>query len=525
MRAGLPVIASDVGGTRELVATGATGCLVPRGDVEAMRAALARLLTRPQVRAEMGRRGRERYEEQFHFDAMLAKTTAVYRQVLEGQFVRTRRPSHAAATHKSRVVHVVESFGAGTAEVIGRLTRGMPEYEHVVVHGSRREATTVGRDALGPGVSMVEWGNAFREINPAQDLSALVRLMAILRRLGRVDVLHAHGSKGGFHGRLAARLLGRHKSVIYTSHGSPILRRDVGSRVRTLYSALEWLGSRFGGTVVACSGSEQVALRRAGITALVVPNGTDLERRPVRPRLASPAPFRVGTVARVVRQKDPLLFRRIAERFHVQPDTQFLWIGGGELAAELQGRNVAVTGWLDERGVQDHLGRLDVYLSTSLWEGLSLGALHAMAAGKPLVLRRCPGNVDVVRHGENGFLFDDAEEAEAHIRVLTGDPALRYEMGRRSREIVAEAFDARRMVEAYRSLYRSLIGGRHPVIAPDATEALRHDGAIGTGPRSVPAADVVQPGIGIGPQMPRPGERSRRGRFTPQLRQTPATVK
>jgi len=350
--------------------------------------------------------------------------------------------------------------------------------------------------------------------------------MAILRRLGRVDLLHAHGSKGGFHGRLAARLLGRHRSVVYTSHGSPILRRDVSPRVRKLYSALEWLGSRFGGVVVACSLSEQDALRRAGIPALAVPNGTDLGRRVARASHAAAVPLRVGTVGRVVPQKDPLLFRRIAERFHLRQDMQFIWIGGGELAAELEGRNVAVTGWVDERGVQEQLGRLDVYLSTSLWEGLSLGALHAMAAGKPLVLRRCPGNVDVVRHGENGYLFDDAEEAEAHIRVLARNPALRYEMGRRSREIVAEAFDARQMVEAYRSLYRSLIDGRHPVIAPDAMAAsLGYDGAPETSARSAPAADVVLPEVAIGPQMPRQGDLGKRGRLIPQQRQTPTTMK
>jgi glycosyltransferase involved in cell wall biosynthesis len=491
-----------------------------------MRAALARLLTRPDVRADMGRRGRERYEQCFHFDAMLAKTTAVYREVLKGESARTQLPSRAAVSYKSRVVHVVESFGAGTAEVIGRLTRGLPEYEHVVVHGCRREATMVSRDALGPGVSMIEWGDAFREINPGRDVSALVHLMAILRRLGRIDLLHAHGSKGGFHGRLAARLLGRHESVIYTSHGSPILRRDVSPRTRQLYSVLEWLGSRFGGTVVACSPSERDALRRAGIKALSVPNGTDLERRPVQPRRAASAPIRVGTVARVVQQKDPRLFRRIAERFHLRQDTQFVWIGGGELAPELKCRNVAVTGWLDERGVHEQLGRLDVYLSTSLWEGLSLGALHAMGAGKPLVLRRCPGNVDLVRHGENGYLFDDAEEAEAHIRVLARDAALRHQMGTRSREIVAEAFDARQMVEAYRSLYNNLISGRGPEIARDAVVTSPiYDGVLDTSPRSAPAADVALPELATtGPQMPRPGANGRRGQLSPQRRNTPPTV-
>jgi glycosyltransferase involved in cell wall biosynthesis len=235
----------------------------------------------------------------------------------------------------------------------------------------------------------------------------------------------------------------------------------------------------------------------------------------VAPRLGAPVPLRVGTVARAAKQKDPIFFRRIAERFHLRPDTQFVWIGGGELAAELQGRSVAVTGWLDEHGVHEQLGRLDVYLSTSLWEGLSLGALHAMAAGKPLVLRRCSGNVDIVRHGENGYLFDDADEAEAHINVLARDPALRRQMGERSREIVAEAFDARRMVETYRALYRQLIGGTPAGVAGGQavhgdTDAHTPD----TVARSVSAADVVQPDLNrTAARLARPGSRRGRAHF------------
>jgi glycosyltransferase involved in cell wall biosynthesis len=400
----------------------------------------------------------------------------------------------------------------------------MPEYEHVVVHGRRQEAANVSREALGRGVSMLEWGDARREINVGRDASALLHLMAILRRLGRVDLVHAHGSKGGFHGRLAARLMGRHRSVIYTSHGSPILRRDVSAGVLKLYSLLEWLGCRIGGTVVACSNSEQAALRRMGIPAVVVLNGTDLARPPAsRPR-GAPAQLRVGTVARAVRQKDPLFFSRIAERFRLRPDTRFVWIGGGELAAELDGRDVAVTGWLDEHGVHEQLGSLDVYLSTSLWEGLSLGALHAMAAGKPLVMRRCCGNVDLVRSGENGYLFDDVGEAEAQIDRLVRDPALRQRMGARSREIVAEEFNARRMVEAYRSLYRSLIAGRAPELATDVAGG--EDATLEMVARSARAADVVQLAAGgAGTRVPRPGARRKRAHVSAIQQPPTPTVK
>ncbi len=80
MRAGLPVIASDVGGCRESVVESETGFLVPREDPESLRSRLAELMSSPELRRKMGKAGRERFERHFTFDAMYEKTAAVYRE-------------------------------------------------------------------------------------------------------------------------------------------------------------------------------------------------------------------------------------------------------------------------------------------------------------------------------------------------------------------------------------------------------------------------------------------------------------
>ncbi len=84
MRAGLPVVASAVGGVHEAVIEGATGRIVPAGDVAALRAALGELLGDPTRRAAMGRAGRARYEAEFTFEQMLDRTLGVYRAVVPG---------------------------------------------------------------------------------------------------------------------------------------------------------------------------------------------------------------------------------------------------------------------------------------------------------------------------------------------------------------------------------------------------------------------------------------------------------
>lgn len=83
MRAGLPVIASDVGGVQESVVDGTTGFVVPRGDAVVLRERLRELITNSALRVQMGEAGRARYEEKFTFDRLVEQTTKVYEAVLE----------------------------------------------------------------------------------------------------------------------------------------------------------------------------------------------------------------------------------------------------------------------------------------------------------------------------------------------------------------------------------------------------------------------------------------------------------
>lgn len=83
MRAGLPVIASNVGGIPEAVSDGVNGLLANRQDMSALRSAIERLIAHPEVRIEMGEAGRRRFENEFTFEKMLARTLDVYDSTLK----------------------------------------------------------------------------------------------------------------------------------------------------------------------------------------------------------------------------------------------------------------------------------------------------------------------------------------------------------------------------------------------------------------------------------------------------------
>jgi glycosyltransferase involved in cell wall biosynthesis len=82
MAAGLPVVATAVGGTPEVVVDGVTGLLVPPRDPVALAEAITRLLHDPDLRRQMGQAGRERVKERFTVERMVSRTEALYRELI-----------------------------------------------------------------------------------------------------------------------------------------------------------------------------------------------------------------------------------------------------------------------------------------------------------------------------------------------------------------------------------------------------------------------------------------------------------
>ncbi len=83
MAAGKPVVATEVGGIPELVVRGVTGMIVPPQDVHALAEAIKALLSDEPRALSMGAAGRERVQRHFSIDAMIAKTEALYQELLQ----------------------------------------------------------------------------------------------------------------------------------------------------------------------------------------------------------------------------------------------------------------------------------------------------------------------------------------------------------------------------------------------------------------------------------------------------------
>ena len=85
MRAGLPVVASDVGGVKEIVIDSQTGYVIPRGDAATLRTKLAYLISNESARTSMGILARQKYEAELTFEHMYRQTVAVYQEAISGK--------------------------------------------------------------------------------------------------------------------------------------------------------------------------------------------------------------------------------------------------------------------------------------------------------------------------------------------------------------------------------------------------------------------------------------------------------
>jgi glycosyltransferase involved in cell wall biosynthesis len=368
----------------------------------------------------------------------------------------------SAMDGRPRVLHVLEALEGGTARHLVDLVRHVEGYEHEVVIPPQRIGGVTDLDAAAE----LRRETQVHEVRFTRAPATLTNARAVLRvrrviAERRPDVVHVHSSIGGATGR-AALPARRRPSVVFTPNGVHPARA-----VR----ALERLLTVRTDAVIAVSTSEADDLRRGfgrhAELVVTIPNGVAAEAPPrpagpdLRERLGiEPRAPLVGTVARLVPQKDPVTTVRAARTFLEQhADAHWVLIGEGPLHAEVV---AAMTGLHRDRfhlvpsisGVAGHLGELDLFVLASRFEGAPYTPLEAMRAGVPVVLSEVVGNLDLIAAGgAMGVPAGDPEALARTVGALLGDEARRRALAHDGRTLVRERYDVRSQGVATGALY------------------------------------------------------------------------
>ncbi|HEX9151331.1 MAG TPA: glycosyltransferase [Flavobacterium sp.] len=356
-----------------------------------------------------------------------------------------------------KVVHVVEAVAGGVHTYFKDLSFFFGDHEvngtidtTIIYSGNRKEVDSKKiKEEFSDGVVLIEV-SMVRNFSPFKDLKSTIALAKELRRLNP-DIIHLHSSKAGVLGRFACFLLFKKKKVFYTPHGYSFLRTDISIWNKKIYWIIEKSFQKlFGGETIACGDTEYEIAKKMGKSSLVR-NGINIEYVTDKIAEYNNEVLTIGIAGRITFARNPKLFNAIALKF---PDFNFVWIGDGELAHEITAPNIRITGWFLERdNALKELNTIDIYIQTSLWEGLPIAVLEAMAMKKPVVATNIIGNKDVVCHNETGFLFNEIEELDNYFEILK-DEKTRKIFGEKALKRCHNLFDKNKNFKKLIPLYQ-----------------------------------------------------------------------
>lgn len=312
-----------------------------------------------------------------------------------------------------------------------------------------------------------------RAIHPLKDFWTIFEIAGFIK-CNKIDIVHTHSSKAGVLGRWAAALSGV-KVIIHTVHGWSF-NDFQGFLARNLYRGLERFCSRFTDKIIVVSHHDKRkgVKRRIGdeVRYQLVRYGIErtlfgVRDASIRKELGIRADaLVVGAIACFKPQKAPEDFVELASKIHQKfPSVIFLMVGDGALRGAIEsliarhqlGSQFILTGW--RKDIPGILSVMDVFVLTSLWEGLPIAVLEAMVTQVPVVATHTGGVSEVVVENETGFLVPchDLSSMLKKVNALLEDGPLRARIGLNAKKKIGEVFSVESMVKAHDDLYQRLI--------------------------------------------------------------------
>lgn len=304
------------------------------------------------------------------------------------------------------ILHVAESFGAGTATaVIGYVDR-TPEVSHHLLMCAREESVSAQHLKRFDSVTTSSLGVGF--------FNALNRTLRVVQP----TAIHAHSTIAGALVRSSPSI--RKLPVFYTPHCFLFERTSLPRIARAAIWCIERLLVRRTAALAACSRREAALAVAMGHRVVLVPNA------PAKVASSIPSSRTVDIVGsgRLAPQKDPDAFAEIVDKIRRRrPETTAAWVGAGDdgTRERLEAAGIEVTGWMELEAANARIHRAHVLLHTARWEGFPLVLLEATTAGVPAVVRSIPP-FDELRYPIVGG--SPLELAEMCIELLESDLAV-----------------------------------------------------------------------------------------------------
>ncbi|MFK8112789.1 MAG: glycosyltransferase family 4 protein [Rubripirellula sp.] len=309
------------------------------------------------------------------------------------------------------------------------------------------------------GVSFTRLPSLVRPVRPGTDWKCLGDLKRELRRLNP-QVVHAHSSKAGLLGRLAAHQLGI--PAVFSAHGWSFTD-GIAPHLAFVFRMAERRAANWCTKILCgCEGDRQMGLRaKVGDESKIQTIWYGIHNLS-EPQKADPAkqPPNLVMVARFEPQKDhETLIRALGQVADLDWSLDLLGDGPLRPAMEALASELGIADRIQFRGMQpssEFLPNSQLFLLITNWEGLPLSTLEGMRIGLPLIGTSVGGIPEQITDGESGYLVprgDDHALAD-RLRKLLLDPSLRKQMGQKGLQRFHADFQYERMLEKVESVYQ-----------------------------------------------------------------------
>jgi len=363
-----------------------------------------------------------------------------------------------------KVIQVVEVLGrAGLEQMVIRISNLTNRDKEFQVGVCVTKHIHEGRHLLDDNIplfSLMRHQNCYVKI---------LHLMWILIR-HRVNVVHSHNWGTFFIARIATMFLGvRH---IHCEHGfdSNKFSRARTMITKTLYPTVyrfvcvsdslkkyfqnTFFGNRGNIMTIKNGVDTRVYYPREKKDIIGIPRNTVKMITVALPRPVKNMSFLIDAMSKI---------RELHKNHSIKCDVHLIIVGDtreGDLEKlEKQVKDLDLKEKVSLFGTRSDVAELlpacDLYINCSLSEGLSVSILEAMASGLPIIASDVGGNPEIVKDGENGYLFDVKSQDEFIKKTtqLIESPELREKYGQQSVLRVKEEFDLSNQIKVYKKIY------------------------------------------------------------------------
>ncbi len=326
------------------------------------------------------------------------------------------------------------------------------------------------------GIPVFTAPHLIRKLSLYHDFKAFFEIQKIIDR-NRFSIVHTHGSKAKFLGRLAAAFAKTPVKIVQTVHGWSFFD-TMPPLQKAFYAMLERFGYGLADSNIVVSPHdikkgvnwgigkpEDYQLIRSGVEfdTFFAQRGNKLHAKD-KLGISKTTPV-VGTVIRLASQKHPEAIVDVAEKVKVSfPDVKFVIVGDGPLDCYM--RKYIVDKKLQEnfimlgsrKDVAEILPAFDVFLLTSRSEGLPRAMLEALAVRIPVVATDVGGIAELINGLKNGFLCShgDIDCLAKGVKKLLDSQELRHKLLKTVDQDL-EPFSADIMVQQLFQLYTFLV--------------------------------------------------------------------